>query len=75
MALSFYPEETMPYVGGETPEVGDYIKNQWEQPGRVTRVHFAQDEEDLICIRWDDEGLKLLFSPASEYILVFRKAA
>ena len=51
----------MPYATGETPEVGDYVKNQWEQPGRVTRVHFAQDEEDLICIRWDDEGLKLLF--------------
>jgi hypothetical protein len=65
----------MPYATGETPEVGDYVKNQWEQPGRVTRVHFAQDQEDLICIRWDDEGLKLLFSPASEYTLVFRKTA
>jgi Trk K+ transport system NAD-binding subunit len=36
----------MPYATGETPEVGDYIKNQWEQPGTVTRVHFAQDEEE-----------------------------
>lgn len=51
----------MPYATGETPEVGDYVKNQWEQPGRVTRVHFAQDEEDLICIRWDDEGLNFYF--------------
>jgi hypothetical protein len=34
----------MPYATGETPEVGDYVKNQWEQPGRVTRVHFAQDD-------------------------------
>ena len=57
----------------KTPEVGDYVKNQWEQRGTVTRVHFAQDEEDLICIRWDDEGLKLLFSSASEYTLVSRK--
>ena len=47
----------MPYATGETPEVGDYVKNQWEQPVTVTRVHFVnfvQDEEDLICIRWDD---------------------
>ena len=45
VTLSFYPEEIMPYATGETPEVGDYVKNQWEQPGRVTRVHFARDEE------------------------------
>jgi hypothetical protein len=63
VALSFYQEETVSHATGETPEVGDYVKNQWKQPGTVTRVHFAQDEEDLICIRWDDEGLKLLFLP------------
>jgi hypothetical protein len=63
----------MPYATGETPEVGDYIKNQWEQPGTVTRVHFAQDEEERVCVRWDDGGLELLFSPASEYTLVSRR--
>ena len=68
-------EVSMPYASGETPGVGDYIKNQWERLGTVTRVHFAQHEEDLICIRWHDEGLKPLFSPAAEYMLVFRKAA
>jgi hypothetical protein len=57
----------MPYTTGETPEVA--VKNQLEQPGTVTRVHFAQGEEDLICIRWDGEGPKLLSSPASEYTL------
>ena len=67
-------EVTMPYATGEIPEVGDYIKNQWEQPGTVTRVHFAQDEEERICVRWDDGGLELLFSPASEYTLVSRRS-
>ena len=57
----------MQYASGQNPEVGDHVKNQWELPGTVTRVHFAHDEEDLICMRWDDEELKLLFSPASEY--------
>jgi hypothetical protein len=32
----------MPYATGETPEVGDYVKNQWEQLGTVTRVHATQ---------------------------------
>jgi hypothetical protein len=63
----------MPCATGETPEIGDYIKNQWEQPGTVTRVHFAQDEEERICIRWDDGGAELLLSPASEYSLVSRR--
>jgi hypothetical protein len=26
----------MPYASGETPKVGDYVKNQWEQLGTVT---------------------------------------
>ncbi len=64
----------MPYATGQIPEVGDHVKNQWELPGTVTRVHFAQDAEDLICIRWDNEGLKHVFSPASEYSLISRKA-
>lgn len=64
----------MPYATGEIPEAGDYVKNQWGQPGTVTRVRFTQDEEERICIRWDDGGFELLFSPASEYSLVLRKS-
>jgi hypothetical protein len=63
----------MPYASGETPKVGDYVKNQWEQPGTVARVHAAQDEQERVCIMWKDGGICLLFSPASEYSLVFRK--
>jgi hypothetical protein len=64
----------MPYATGETPKVGDYVKNQWEQPGTVTRVHAAQDEQERICIMWTDGGISLLFSPASECVLISRKA-
>ncbi len=28
----------MPYASGETPKVGDYVKNQWEQPGISNNV-------------------------------------
>jgi hypothetical protein len=73
VAFSLRPEETMPYVGGETPEVGDYVKNQYEQPGTVTRVHFAQNEEERINIRWDDGGIDLPFAPAKEFILISRQ--
>ena len=45
----------MPYAIGEIPEVGDYVKNQWGQLGTVTRVRFAPNEEERICIRRDDE--------------------
>jgi hypothetical protein len=45
----------VPYATGEIPEVGDYLKNQWGQLGTVTRVRFAQNEGERICIRRDDE--------------------
>jgi hypothetical protein len=28
----------MPYIGGETPTVGDYVKDEYEQFGSVTRI-------------------------------------
>jgi hypothetical protein len=39
---------------GETPEVGGYVKNQWEQLGTVTAVNAAQDGLERINIRRDD---------------------
>jgi hypothetical protein len=63
----------MPYATGETPEVGDYVKNVWEQPGTVTRVHFAQDEQERICIRWDDGGVDFPLASAAEFTLISRR--
>ena len=51
----FSSEVVVPYATGEIPEVGDYVKNQWGQLGTVTRVRFAPNEEERICIRQDDE--------------------
>jgi hypothetical protein len=62
----------MPYVSGETPEVGDYVKNEWEQPGTVTRVHAAQDGQERINIKWDDGGVVLPLAFAEEFRLVSR---
>jgi hypothetical protein len=32
----------VPYANGKIPVPGDYVKNQFEQPGTVTRVHFVE---------------------------------
>jgi hypothetical protein len=63
----------MPYASGETPVVGDYVRNQFEQPGTVTRVHAARDGYENISIRWDDGGKDPL-APAKEFTLVSRQA-
>jgi uncharacterized protein (TIGR00369 family) len=62
----------MPYTSGETPEVGDYVKNQWEQPGTVTAVHAAKGGHEQVSIRWDDGGVDLPSASASEFTLLNR---
>jgi phosphoribosylaminoimidazole (AIR) synthetase len=64
----------MPYVGGETPEIGDYVKNQWQQPGTVIGVHAAQDGLERINIRWDDGAFDLPLAFAEGFTLLSRKS-
>ena len=54
-------------IDGEIPEVGNYLKNEWEQPGRVTRVHAALDGQEQISVRWHDGGITLLFATAAKF--------
>ena len=64
----------MPYASGEVPFVGDYVKNQWEQPGTVLEVCLAGGNflHDQISVRWDDGGTDLPPTPAAEFTLVSR---
>ena len=64
----------MPYVGGETPKSGDYVKNQYEQPGTVIRVHSAQDGKDHISVRWDDGVVEAPLASAQGFTLISRAA-
>jgi hypothetical protein len=64
----------MPYASGETPEVGDYVKNRWEQPGTVIAVHVAQGVHEQVSIRWDDGGADLPSTSAAEFILISRRS-
>jgi hypothetical protein len=66
----------VPYASGEVPIVGDYIKNQWEQPGTVLEVSLARGSilHDQISVRWDDGGTDLPLTPAVEFTLVSRSS-
>jgi uncharacterized protein (TIGR00369 family) len=68
-------EITMPYTNGETPEVGDYVKNKWEQPGTVTAVHAPMSGYEQVSIRWDDGGVDLPSTSAAEFTLLSRSSA
>jgi hypothetical protein len=35
----------MPYANGKIPVLGDYVKNDLEQPGTVTRLRMASNGE------------------------------
>jgi hypothetical protein len=37
----------MPYATGEIPIPGDYVKNDLEQPGTVTRLRMASNGDDF----------------------------
>jgi hypothetical protein len=63
----------MPYASGEIPVVGDYVKNKWEQPGTVARVHEARDGHEDISVRWDNDGTDPL-APAKDFMLISRQA-
>ncbi len=67
----------MPYANGETPVLGDYVdyvKNDLEQPGTVTRLRMASNGDDFVSIRWEDGGPDLPLTPAKEFTLISRKA-
>ena len=64
----------MPYVGGETPVPGDYVKTQFDQPGTVTRIRVDYNGDEFVSIRWDDGSLDLPLTSAKEFTLISRKA-
>jgi hypothetical protein len=64
----------MPYATGETPIPGDYVKNEWEQPGTVTRVSVNPSGDDFVSVRWDDGGRDFPLTPAKLFTLISRQA-
>jgi hypothetical protein len=62
----------MAYVTGETPFLGDYVKNKFEQPGTVVDLQTVAGKE-LVRVRWDDGGQDLPLTPADEFALISRK--
>jgi hypothetical protein len=64
----------MPYATGEIPIPGDYVKNDSEQPGTVTRLRMASNGDDFVSIRWDDGAVDSPLTPAKEFTLISRQA-
>ena len=71
---AYSSEVTVPYANGETPVVGDYVKNDLEQPGTVTRLRMASSGDDFVSIRWDDGGPDSPLTPAKDFTLISRQA-
>lgn len=65
----------MPYTSGETPEMGDHVKNKWEQPGTVIAVHVERGGREQVSVRWDDGGVDLPLTSAAEFTLLSRSSA
>jgi hypothetical protein len=59
-------EGNMPYASGESPKVGDYVKNKFEQPGTATAVHVTEGRE-LVDVTWDERAVEALSIDASEF--------
>ena len=64
----------MPYAGGQTCVLGDYVKNEFGQPGTVTTLRTASNGDDFVSIRWDDGGLDSPLTPAKDFTLISRQA-
>jgi quercetin dioxygenase-like cupin family protein len=66
---AFLTEVIMPYASGETPQVGDYVHNKFEQPGTVIVVANVSGGEH-VSVRWDDGGPDIPLTPAVEFTLI-----
>ena len=73
LKISLPAEAMMPYADGETPVLGDYVKNDLEEPGTVTRLRMASNGDDFVSIRWDDGGVDSPLTPAKEFTLISRQ--
>lgn len=66
----------MPYATGETPAIGDYVRNKFEQPGTVLEIfspHVYVSDEESVSVRWDDGGCDSAMIPATDFSLISRR--
>jgi hypothetical protein len=59
----------VPYANGETPVPGDYVKNELQQPGPVTRVSVVSNGDEFVTIRFD-RGLDSPLTRAKDFTLI-----
>jgi len=65
----------MPYVTGEAPVLGDYVKNNDNQPGTVILISEPSNyKSQFVSVRWDDGGPNSPITPSEEFVLIHRKS-
>ena len=66
--------EYVPYKTGETPEVGDTIKNIAGQKSIVREVHrgLGRNTDDGLTIKWDEGVLEIDGYSARDHLLISR---
>jgi hypothetical protein len=65
----------MAYESGETPKVGDHVRQAGGRTGTVTDVQLEQGHlrgEDQISVKWDDGGVGVGMALAREFTLMPR---
>ena len=67
----------MPYENGETPMLGDSVRDKRGRTATVTNVALDQGHlqgEDQVSVKWDDGGVGVGISLAREYTLISRQS-
>lgn len=73
---STVPEDTfMAYASGQTPKVGDHVKDSGGRRGVTIAVKLnypTMPGDDVISVEWQDGGAALTMAAASEFHLISR---
>lgn len=64
----------MPYKTGETPMIGDKIKDRFDRKATVAEVQqgLGQMTDDKLTVRWDEGVVTIADYPASDFLLISR---
>jgi len=65
-------QQSMPYAGGETPEMGDQISDKRGRVGAVTRITINLRKVSELTIRWNDGIVGILYPVAEDFTLISR---
>jgi hypothetical protein len=66
-------EKYVPYKTGETPDIGDTIRNSSGKTGIVRQVHRSvgqNTDDEKLTIKWDEGVLEIYGYSARDHLLI-----